>query len=624
MENPTSAGNKARGFLFENRVPLMFAVICIFAFWASGMTTVMFFNELSVRIGRDTFLVLSLLIPVIAGLGLNFGIIIGAMAAQIAMFFVILFGGSGATGLFTVAVVATPIAIVLGYLIGRLFNQMKGSEMIGGLITGLFANGFYQFLLLFIMGGVIPVVLVADMEPTFLYNVLGDLSMLSILIITFVIVVLVVLVKFLQSLVKKKALGRGPLIALAVVGIPFVATGFGGWVFRTPLTNWLASFVPVTGERVMTGTGIGVLNVLDLGASPTYMRQAWDNVSMLNILNVAFWVMLIAVAALFIIRLLKKEPIVFKGPRSVTRPLVVFALLFVAFVASGFAGFVFQTPLTFFLYQDRLNALHAVQIGALVTAVYMLYSIVRAKIVEKRPGLPTAQLTYLILAAVILLTSFAYIIYHSLGAGDGEPGTFIMVFFREIYLGLSSVGLPVFTYLIILGLCVFIKWFLNTRLGQNMRTVGQSRPVATAAGINVDKTRIIAMIMSTVLASYGHIINLQNFGIMNTYAAHEFIGLFSIAALLVGGATVARASIKHAVMGVILFHSLFILSPFAGANLMDSALIGEYFRSFVAYAVIAVALVMHAWQRTKPKAPRLSMPVHPPPAEPADSADAQA
>ena len=168
-------------------------------------------------------------------------------------------------------------------------------------------------------------------------------------------------------------------------------------------------------------------------------------------------------------------------------------------------------------------------------------------------------------------------------------------------MGLVGVGIPVLSYLLIVGLCLAIKWFLNTRLGQNMRSVGQNRQVATAAGINVDRTRIIAMIMSTVLGAFAQIIVLQNFGVMNTYDAHRQVGLFSIAALLVGGASVAKASIKHAILGVVLFHSLFIVSPLAGTNLLGNAVIGEYFRLFVAYAVIALALVMHAWQRVKKK-----------------------
>jgi simple sugar transport system permease protein len=134
-----------------------------------------------------------------------------------------------------------------------------------------------------------------------------------------------------------------------------------------------------------------------------------------------------------------------------------------------------------------------------------------------------------------------------------------------------------------------------------MRTVGHDRGIATAAGINVDRTRIIAMIMSTLLAAYGQIISMQNFGVMQTYGAHSQVGVYAIAALLVGGATVTKASVRHALVGVLLFHSLFILAPIAGRELMGSALIGEYFRVFVANAVIAIALIMHAWKRVKSK-----------------------
>ena len=40
---------------------------------------------------------------------------------------------------------------------------------------------------------------------------------------------------------------------------------------------------------------------------------------------------------------------------------------------------------------------------------------------------------------------------------------------------------------------------------------------------------------------------------------------------------------------------MFILAPAAGKNLFGDAAIGEYFRVFLCYGVIAVALVMHAW-----------------------------
>ena len=84
---------------------------------------------------------------------------------------------------------------------------------------------------------------------------------------------------------------------------------------------------------------------------------------------------------------------------------------------------------------------------------------------------------------------------------------------------------------------------------------------------------------------------------MNTYQSHEQVGPYAIAAILVGGATVARANIWNALLGTLLFHTLFIVSPIAGQTLLGSAQIGEYFREFIAYAVIGVTLALHAWKK---------------------------
>ncbi len=37
----------------------------------------------------------------------------------------------------------------------------------------------------------------------------------------------------------------------------------------------------------------------------------------------------------------------------------------------------------------------------------------------------------------------------------------------------------------------------------------------------------------------------------------------------------------------------------AGKNLIGDAQIGEYFRVFVSYGIIAIALVLHAWKRNR-------------------------
>lgn len=151
------------------------------------------------------------------------------------------------------------------------------------------------------------------------------------------------------------------------------------------------------------------------------------------------------------------------------------------------------------------------------------------------------------------------------------------------------------TFGVVALLCLFNVVIMRTRLGQQFRAVGQNGVVANAAGIDVDRVRIIAIVFSTILAGWGQLIFVQNMGSFQTYGAHEQVGLYAGAAILVGGASVIRATNTQALVGCVLFHLMFILAPAAGKNLFGDAAIGEYFRVFICYGVIALSLVMHAW-----------------------------
>ena len=91
----------------------------------------------------------------------------------------------------------------------------------------------------------------------------------------------------------------------------------------------------------------------------------------------------------------------------------------------------------------------------------------------------------------------------------------------------SMVSVPMVTFLIVALLCVFNNAIMKTRIGQQFRAVGQNRTVANAAGINVDRVRVIAIIISTVLAGWGQLIFVQNMGSFQTYGAHEQVGLYA-------------------------------------------------------------------------------------------------
>ena len=347
---------KLLNIIKENSVPVMFIIICAISIPLSGFSISYLINEIVTRMGRNIFLILSLLIPIMAGMGLNFGMTLGAMAGQIALILVSDWQIWGIPGIVLAMIVSIPFSIALGLLCGKILNNAKGREMITSYIISFFMNGLYQLVVLYMMGPIIPIV---------------------------------------HSSIK----------------LP---------------------------------RGYGIRNTVSL----LNMRQSLDNLLAIKI---------------------------------------------------------------------------------------------------------------------------------------------------------NTVKIPVLTFLIIGVLCLFIIWFRKTKLGQDMRAVGQDMNVARDAGIKVERTRLISIVISTVLAGFGMIIYLQNMGNIATYSSHSQIGMFCIAALLVGGASVDKATIGNVFLGVILFHTMFIVAPTAGAAITGDSMIGEYFRVFVSYGVITIALIMYETKKRKMK-----------------------
>jgi simple sugar transport system permease protein len=141
----------------EYIVPAAFLVLSFAAWQFSGLSGSFVTNQVITRFIRDGLLVLSLIIPVVAGMGLNFAITVGAMSIQTALLVMIAYNIEGIPGILLTIVFGTAIAILTGYLIGRILNRVKGKEMITTIIIGFFANSIYQLIFLVGFGTVIPV-----------------------------------------------------------------------------------------------------------------------------------------------------------------------------------------------------------------------------------------------------------------------------------------------------------------------------------------------------------------------------------------------------------------------------------------------------------------------------------
>ncbi|MBQ5770257.1 MAG: ABC transporter permease, partial [Clostridia bacterium] len=71
--------------LRANAVTIMFVALCIVCMIFSNTSVSYVLMAMFGRLSRNAFIVLALIIPIVAGMGINFAITIGAMAAQIAL-----------------------------------------------------------------------------------------------------------------------------------------------------------------------------------------------------------------------------------------------------------------------------------------------------------------------------------------------------------------------------------------------------------------------------------------------------------------------------------------------------------------------------------------------------------
>jgi len=97
-------------FLADNAVPIVFISTSAVATPLSAFSVSHLVQELLIRIGRNSFLILSLLIPIMAGMGLNFGMVLGAMAGQIGLILISDWAIVGIPGVVLGMLVGAPLA----------------------------------------------------------------------------------------------------------------------------------------------------------------------------------------------------------------------------------------------------------------------------------------------------------------------------------------------------------------------------------------------------------------------------------------------------------------------------------------------------------------------------------
>jgi simple sugar transport system permease protein len=123
------------------------------------------------------------------------------------------------------------------------------------------------------------------------------------------------------------------------------------------------------------------------------------------------------------------------------------------------------------------------------------------------------------------------------------------------------------------ALCCFLMWlFFKTKLGTAMTAAGSNPEYAKAAGVNIDKMRLISVVMSTAIAAIGMTVYYQHYTFVQFYMAPISLMLPTIAAILIGGAALRKASISNVIIGTFLFQGIITVGPMvAGSAFGDIA-----------------------------------------------------
>ncbi len=121
---------------------------------------------------------------------------------------------------------------------------------------------------------------------------------------------------------------------------------------------------------------------------------------------------------------------------------------------------------------------------------------------------------------------------------------------------IGGVSIPTGTLLVFAAACVAVGLFFRTRAGITISAARSNPRFARAAGISDELTRVQATVFSTVIGALGIVVFSQSYGFVQLYTAPLLMAFPAVACLLIGGASVTRATLTHVVIGTFLFQSI--------------------------------------------------------------------
>jgi len=159
--------------------------------------------------------------------------------------------------------------------------------------------------------------------------------------------------------------------------------------------------------------------------------------------------------------------------------------------------------------------------------------------------------------------------------------------FLAIHIGdfIFPTGMILFVALI----CFFVWLFFRTKAGTAMTAVGSNPDYARASGVDSGKMRVLSVIVSSMLGAIGIVVYQQSYGFIQVYNGPLMAAFPAVAAILIGGASLHKASIVNVVIGTLLYQGMITMTPKVINSLLQSDM-AEVLRIIIANGMILYAL----------------------------------
>ena len=132
--------------------------------------------------------------------------------------------------------------------------------------------------------------------------------------------------------------------------------------------------------------------------------------------------------------------------------------------------------------------------------------------------------------------------------------------FLAIRIG-DSFTFPTGAILVFLAASVLVWAFFHLKIGTAITAAGSNPAYARASGIDIDRMRIISVMMSTMLGALGIIVFQQSFGFIQLYEGPLYMAFPAVAAILIGGAGVNKATLTNVFIGATLYQGILTMTP---------------------------------------------------------------